>query len=162
MGKKRVFFSNLSYSAGESDIEALCKPFGTIVEISMKKSKKGTAVVEMESPEAAEKLINSLEGRSLLGREFSVGFELSKKQAKSLALQQHKRRTQNKKFSEKVEYEPIGPAQRRINEKKGSSPRGGRSSSFGQSRDSGKSYGSRDSKPSSYGRDRDNEKSYGS
>eukprot|EP01068_Selenidium_serpulae_P009353 Selendium_serpulae@DN5208_c0_g1_i2.p1 len=72
----RIYVGSLDYSLTEADLRQVLEPFGTIVNIDMPKEgnrSKGFCFVEYTSPEAAEMVLNLLQGFDLKGRPIKVG-----------------------------------------------------------------------------------------
>ncbi|MFZ5997082.1 MAG: RNA recognition motif domain-containing protein [Nitrospirota bacterium] len=76
MGKK-IYVGNVSYKATPDDIKTLFEQFGAVASVNMITDSytgqaKGFGFVEMESEEAAQKAIASLNGSSFMERTLSV------------------------------------------------------------------------------------------
>jgi RNA recognition motif-containing protein len=76
MGKK-LYIGNLSYSVDSTSLESMCASLGTVESARVITDRdsgrsKGFGFVEMSSPEEAEAVINSLNGRQVEGRQINV------------------------------------------------------------------------------------------
>lgn len=72
-----IYVGNLSFDASESDLREAFESFGEITEVRMIMDKfsgksKGFGFIEMPSKENAEKAIEELNGKELLGRPMNV------------------------------------------------------------------------------------------
>jgi cold-inducible RNA-binding protein len=72
-----VFVGNVSYDATENELQDLFAQHGTVTDVNlmvdrMTKKPRGFAFVTMESKEAAEAAIKSLNGHDLRGRKLTV------------------------------------------------------------------------------------------
>lgn len=72
-----IYVGNLSYSVGESDLEALLAEFGPVVSAKliidrMSNRSKGFGFVEMENEADAKNAIETLNGKEHLGRSMVV------------------------------------------------------------------------------------------
>ncbi|XP_019634538.1 PREDICTED: RNA-binding protein 28-like [Branchiostoma belcheri] len=89
---KTVFIRNLSYDSLEEDVEELFLQFGGIKYCKLvmdpnTEHSRGTAFVQFDSKEAAEKCVQqaTTEGLSLAGRRLTVSIAVSRQQAQKLA-----------------------------------------------------------------------------
>lgn len=76
MGKK-LYVGNLTYNVNETDLEALCAPFGTVQSAQVifdrdTNRSKGFGFVEMSSDAEAQAAIDGLNGRDHGGRNLTV------------------------------------------------------------------------------------------
>lgn len=74
---KNIYVGNLSFSTGESDLQALFSQFGQVDRVHLVRNRdtgepRGFAFVEMTNPEEADKAIEGLNGADLHGRTLSV------------------------------------------------------------------------------------------
>ncbi len=72
-----LFVGNLAYSTGSDDLERLFSEHGTVTKAAVISDRetgrsRGFGFVEMESSEAAQKAISSLDGRDFEGRNLTV------------------------------------------------------------------------------------------
>ncbi|MEM9805915.1 MAG: RNA-binding protein [Cyanobacteria bacterium P01_D01_bin.56] len=79
-----IFVGNLSYEAGQQDLDRLFRRYGHIVKISLPFNRKlnrprGFAFMEMESASEEEKAIKALDGTEFLGRALNVTHAHSEK-----------------------------------------------------------------------------------
>ncbi|KAI8489443.1 RNA-binding protein 28 [Branchiostoma belcheri] len=88
---KTVFIRNLSYDSQEEDVEELFLQFGGIKYCKLvmdpdTEHSRGTAFVQFDSKEAAEKCVHqaTTEGLSLAGRRLTVSIAVSRQQAQKL------------------------------------------------------------------------------
>ncbi|NND12797.1 MAG: RNA-binding protein [Acidimicrobiia bacterium] len=72
-----LFVGNLSFNTGSSDLERLFSEHGTVTSAAVINDRetgrsRGFGFVEMESAEAAQKAISSLDGQEFEGRNLTV------------------------------------------------------------------------------------------
>ncbi len=100
MEKQKLFVGNLNFETTEDEVKALFSKHGTVKAIRIKQ-KKGTAFVEMSTPEEAADAIKQLDQSELKGRTLRVNLEVSKKQAKAYTRDRFKESTTKKKSIKK-------------------------------------------------------------
>lgn len=74
---KKLYVSNLSFAMRDADLEKVFADFGNVLSAKIIMDKftgrsKGFGFVEMESDEAAQKAIESLNGHEVSGRQIRV------------------------------------------------------------------------------------------
>jgi RNA recognition motif-containing protein len=75
--EKRLFVGNLSYSVGESELEAAFAEHGTVVSTVVIRDRdsgrsRGFGFIEMETEEMAESAVGALDGFEMDGRRLRV------------------------------------------------------------------------------------------
>jgi RNA recognition motif-containing protein len=73
----KLYVGNLTFQTDKSDLEALFSPFGAVADAHIITDRetgrsRGFAFVEMDSDEAAQKAISSLNGKQHNGRQLTV------------------------------------------------------------------------------------------
>lgn len=74
---KRIFVGNLSWKATEDTLKALFETFGAVISVRIVTDQftgksRGFAFVEMETPEAAQKAVQELDGKPFMERDIRV------------------------------------------------------------------------------------------
>ncbi len=83
MEKQRLFVGNLNFETTEEDVINLFSAHGSVKNIRLSQ-KKGTAFIEMSTPEEATAAINHLDQSIFKDRPLRISLELSKKKAKAM------------------------------------------------------------------------------
>jgi len=101
MEKQNVFVGNLNFETTEDEVKALFSKHGTVKAVRLR-HKKGTAFVEMSTPEEAAAAIKQLDQSEFKDRPLRVNLEVSKKKAKAATRDRFKdtpKKTKSKKKS---------------------------------------------------------------
>ncbi|MBU3914325.1 RNA-binding protein [bacterium] len=83
MENQKLFVGNLNFETTEEDVKNLFSTFGVVKSIRLSQ-KKGTAFVEMSTPEEAANIIAKLDKSDFKGRPLRISLELSKKKARAM------------------------------------------------------------------------------
>jgi len=83
MEKNKLFVGNLNFETTEEEVRNLFSAHGTVKSIRLSQ-KKGTAFIEMSTPEEAAVVIDRLDKSDFKDRPVRISLELSKKKAKAL------------------------------------------------------------------------------
>ncbi|NQU64422.1 MAG: RNA-binding protein [SAR324 cluster bacterium] len=100
MEKQKLFVGNLNFEATEEEVKALFSQYGTVKAIRIKQ-KKGTAFVEMTTPEEAAASIRQLDQTDFKNRPLRVSLEVSKKKAKAVTRDRFKESSKKTKSKKK-------------------------------------------------------------
>ena len=100
MEKQKLFVGNLSFETTEEEVKALFSKVGTVKELRLKQ-KKGTAFVEMATPEEAAAAVRQLDQSEFKGRPLRVNPEVSKKKAKAVTRDRFQENANKKKSKKK-------------------------------------------------------------
>ncbi len=83
MEKQKLFVGNLNFETTEDEVTDLFSKYGTVKSIRLSQ-KKGTAFIEMSTPEEAAAVINHLDKSDFKDRPLRISLELSKKKARAM------------------------------------------------------------------------------
>ncbi|MBT4264777.1 MAG: RNA-binding protein [Deltaproteobacteria bacterium] len=100
MERQKLFVGNLNFETTEDEVKALFSKCGTVKAIRIRQ-KKGTAFVEMSTPEEAAAAIKQLDQHEFKDRPLRVNLEVSKKKAKAATRDRYKESAKKKKSKKK-------------------------------------------------------------
>ena len=93
--KQKLFVGNLNFETTEEDINHLFSTYGTVKSIRIR-PKKGTAFVEMSTPEEAGAAMAQLDQSEFKDRPLRISLELSKKKARTITRDRFKNSSKKK------------------------------------------------------------------